>query len=291
MLVLLRIAVEAGGNEVDVGAVFLDAVRPHAQDGHVRAVHDVLRACMAQDLGDGIFAAVGAEIVHEIRRLVKRFEGIADVFLGVGPADVRDDQADVRELLLDLHDLREVDGILQTPVARDVQHHDRAHLVHLLELRLREEVKDTDLRLGNILGRQAQIPLDPEEAALADLPLHLFRGFLRRAEIQRREAGAAGGVGHIIVGLLAAAGVGEHEGGDVLARQHQPVGLLQILDGIIRRHKARPGDRALDLARGEGLRREEFLQIDVRMHVQDLLRQEILQFLLVDFAVVGFYFE
>jgi len=27
------------------------------------------------------------------------------------------------------------------------------------------------------------------------------------------------------------------------------------------------------------------------MHVQDLLRQKILQFLLVDFAVVGFYFE
>ena len=50
-----------------------------------------------------------------------------------------------------------------------------------------------DLRLGDILGGKAQISLDPEEAALADLPLHLFRGFLRRAEIQRREAGPAGG--------------------------------------------------------------------------------------------------
>ena len=50
-----------------------------------------------------------------------------------------------------------------------------------------------DLRLGDVLGRKAQISLDPEEAALADLPLHLFRGFLRRAEIQRREAGPAGG--------------------------------------------------------------------------------------------------
>ena len=291
MTVLLRVTVESGGNEVDVGAVFLDAAGAHAQDGHVRAVHDVLDARVADDLRDGVLAAVGAEVIHEIRRLVERFKGIADVFFRVSPADVRDDQADVRELLLDLHDLREIDGVLQPPVARDVEHHDRAHLVHLLQLRLREEVKDTDLRLGDILGGKAQISLDPEEAALADLPLHLFRGFLRRAEIQRREAGPAGGVGHVVVGLLAAAGVGEHEGGDVLARQHQPVGLLQILNGIVRRHKARPGDRALDLARGEGLRREEFLQIDVRMHVQDLLRQKILQFLLVDFAVVGFYFE
>mgnify|MGYP004649782245 CR=1 FL=1 len=83
VLILLRVAVEAGGNKVDVGAVFLDAVRPHTQDRHVRAVHDVLRACMAQDLGDGIFAAVGAEVIHEIRRLVERFKGIADVFFRV----------------------------------------------------------------------------------------------------------------------------------------------------------------------------------------------------------------
>ena len=167
-----------------------------------------------------------------------------------------------------------------------MEHHDRAHLVHLLQLRLREEVKDADLRLGDILGGKAQISLDPEEAALADLPLHLFRGFLRRAEIQRREAGPAGGVGHVVVGLLAAAGIGEHEGGDVLAWQHQPVGLLQILNGIVRRHKARPGDRALDLARGEGLVVEILVQPDVRVHVEDLLRQKILQLFFVDPAII-----
>ena len=172
-----------------------------------------------------------------------------------------------------------------------MEHHDRAHLVHLLQLRLREEVKDTDLRLGDILGGQAQIGLEPQEPALADLLLQLLRRLLRAAVVERGEAGPAGARGHVGVVLIPRAAAGEHERGDVLARQHQPVGLLQILNGIVRRHKARPGDRALDLARGEGLRREEFLQIDVRMHVQDLLRQKILQFLLVDFAVVGFYFE
>jgi len=63
---------------------------------------------------------------------------------------VRDDQANVRELLLDLHDLREIDGVLQPPVARDVEHHDRAHLVHLLELRLREEFQQLCQKLFQV---------------------------------------------------------------------------------------------------------------------------------------------
>ena len=241
---------------------------------------------MAQDLGDGIFAAVGAEVVHEIRRLVERLESVADVFPGVGPADVRDDQADVRELLLDLHDLREIDGVLQPPVARDVEHHDRAHLVHLLQLRLREEVKDADLRLRQVLGGQAQIGLEPQEPALADLLLQLLRRLLRAAVVERGEAGPAGALGHVGVVFVPRAAAGEHERGDVLARQHQPVGLLQVLNGVVERDEAWPRDRPLHLARGEGLVVKILVQPDVRVHVEDLLRQKILQLFFVDPAII-----
>ena len=71
-----------------------------------------------------------------------------------------------------------------------------------------------------------------------------------------------------------------------LARQHQPVGLLQVLNGVVERNEARPRDRPLHLARGEGLVVEILVQPDVRVHVEDLLRQKILQLFFVDPAII-----
>ena len=95
-----------------------------------------------------------------------------------------DDQLHIGELPLDLQDLLDIDLVLQTAMAGNVEHADGAHFVQLCQLVLGEEVENTDLSLGQVLGGQVQIGLKTQETTLADLLFDDLRGFIGMGIVQ-----------------------------------------------------------------------------------------------------------
>ena len=140
MGIMVGIIVQAGRHQIDVGAVLLDAAAAHAQDRHIGAEHDVLGTNPLDQLGDGVFAAVGREVIHGLRLCRQVIKGVRHVSGGVGAADMGHDQANLGEFPADLQNLLDVHLILQAAVSGNMQHDDGAHLIHPLQLPSGEEI-------------------------------------------------------------------------------------------------------------------------------------------------------
>ena len=289
--ILAGIAVQSGRHQVDVGIVFFNTVGTHTQDGHIGAEHHVLGAGMLQNLGDGVFAAVGAEVVHQIGDLIQGIESITHVIGSISAADMGNDQFYIGEFPLKFQDLCQVDRILQTAMAGNVQHGDGAHAIQHFQVILGEEVENTDLSFGQVHRGTVQVTLDTQETAFTNVLFQICGRLGRIGIVQGRPAGLAGALRNICVVLLPAAAAGEHQSLHILAGEHEPVSLLQVFDGVIQRHQGGPGNGALYKA---GLRRlllQELIQPYMGMYVQNLVRQKILQFFFVNFLVVSGYFK
>ena len=232
MSVLRRVAVKTRRYEIYIRSVFLYPARPHPEDRHVRSVHHVLGSRVSDDLGYRVLAAVRRKIVHEIRRAVKVIrERVSDVLFDVCAPDMGDYQPYVREKRFYLEYLFKVDGIPEPPVARDVEHHDRAELVHSLQLFLREKVEDADLFFGYVRGREIEIRFQAEEAAAPDHPLDFVRALSRVTVVKSGPARFSRRFGDVVVVRRAAFYipdlVREHQGGYVLVREQKTY--IQIL--------------------------------------------------------------
>ena len=203
---------------------------------------------------------------------------------------MRNDQTQLGIQLLDLQNLLDVDLVLQTAVAGNMQHADSAHLIQTLQLILGEEVINTDLADGQILGRQVQIGLQTQEAAFADLLLNLVSRLLGMRIIQCGPAGLLGNLGAVIIDCFAMAGVGEEHCLAVLTGEEEFIGLLQILNGVLIGDQRRPGNGAL--LTGLHFHLGGMLsQCHMAVNVKNLFGQEVLQFFLIDLLVIGGYFK
>ncbi len=204
---------------------------------------------------------------------------------------MRDDEADAREFLLDLEDLRKVYGVLQSAGTRDMQHHDRAELVHAAQLLFGEKVEDADLALRDIGGRKIQIRLEAQEVPFAELLLDLVSALGRVAEIERRETDLSGTVADIVVVGRRRVAAGKDQRRAVLSREQQAVRLLQVLNAVVLRDQTRPCDGALFLT-GRGRRfAAQAVEPYVAVYVQKRLREKIAQLFVIDPAVVFRYFK
>ena len=111
-----------------------------------------------------------------------------------------DDKLDIRVFFFDLHHLRQVDPVAQAPVARDMEHHQPAVAVDDLQLMRREEIIDADFTLRDIVRRQVQVGLDPQEFPGQNRLLKRLRRLRRVGEVKRVKAVFSSGLRHITVG-------------------------------------------------------------------------------------------
>ena len=291
MRVQRRVAERPLRDLVDVKAVFDHTARLHTEDREIGTVDETLRSEILEDLPDHVLVRVGREIPDRLLRILKILKPLSHVFIGICAPEVGYKKLKIRIILFDLAQLAVIDRIRKTLRPRNMELHDPFMLICERQVLLRQEIVNADLRVRDILRRVLEIDLKAlEDRVGQDALFDLLRALGRMRHIKRRIAHLLRALRDIGIRLRQVdrnMGVRIESGNNGLAREKLLIGLDQVLDRVVLRHHHRPGAAAVLRVTVDA----ELVLPDVRVAVDKPVRQEILQFFLIEPGIVGSYIK